>query len=109
MNYNVKESGKRIKELRKAKGYTQESFAEELNISHRTYSGIELGNHSTTIETFVEMASILDTTLDYLIIGRKSSELLTDVPEEKKELAMKILKGILENIQTTHMIRSYYV
>ena len=44
------------------------------------------------------MASILDTTLDYLIIGRKSSELLTDVPEEKKELAMKILKGILENI-----------
>lgn len=44
MNYNVKESGKRIKELRKAKGYTQESFAEELNISHRTYSGIELGN-----------------------------------------------------------------
>ena len=52
----------------------------------------------TTIETFVEMASILDTTLDYLIIGRKSSELLTDVPEEKKELAMKILKGILENI-----------
>ncbi len=41
MNYNVKESGKRIKELRKAKGYTQESFAEELNISHRTYSGID--------------------------------------------------------------------
>ncbi len=57
-----------------------------------------MGNHSTTIETFVEMASILDTTLDYLIIGRNSSELLTDVPEEKKELAMKILKGILENI-----------
>ena len=98
MNYNVKESGKRIKELRKAKGYTQESFAEELNISHRTYSGIELGNHSTTIETFVEMPSILDTPFDYLIIGRNSSELLTDVPEEKKELAMKILKGILENI-----------
>ena len=98
MNYNVKESGKRIKELRKAKGYTQESFAEELNISHRTYSGIELGNHSTTIVPQIEMASILDTTLDYLIIGRKSSELLTDVPEEKKELAMKILKGILENI-----------
>lgn len=98
MNYNVKESGKRIKELRKAKGYTQESFAEELNISSRTYSGIELGKHSTSIETFVEMASILDTTLDYLIMGKKSSELLTDIPEEKKELAMKILKGILENI-----------
>ena len=33
MIYNVKESGRRIKELRKQKGYTQESFADDIGIS----------------------------------------------------------------------------
>lgn len=41
MIYNVKESGRRIKELRKQKGYTQESFADDIGISVRTYSGRE--------------------------------------------------------------------
>ena len=49
MIYNVKESGRRIKELRKQKGYTQESFADDIGISVRTYSGIESGAHSTSI------------------------------------------------------------
>ena len=41
---------------------------------------------------------MLDTSLDYIILGKENSELEIDVPEEKKELALKILKGILENI-----------
>ncbi len=56
MYYDVKESGKRIKELRKKIGYTQESFASEIGISHRTYSGIESGAHSTSIDTLVEIS-----------------------------------------------------
>lgn len=96
--YNMKESGKRLKDLRKKKGYTQESFAHEIGISHRTYSGIESGAHSTSIDTFVEIAQGLETSLDYLILGKENSELEIDIPEEKKELALKILKGILENI-----------
>lgn len=51
MIYNIKESGRRIKELRKQKGYTQESFADDIGISVRTYSGIESGAHSTSIDT----------------------------------------------------------
>ena len=96
--YNMKESGKRLKDLRKKKGYTQESFAHEIGISHRTYSGIESGAHSTSIDTFVEIAQGLETSLDCLILGKENSELEIDIPEEKKELALKILKGILENI-----------
>lgn len=96
--YNIKDSGKRLKELRKQKGYTQEGFAHKIRISHRTYSGIESGAHSTSIDTFVEIAQVLDTSLDYIILGKENSELEIDVPEEKKELALKILKGILENI-----------
>lgn len=98
MNYNAKESGKRLKELRKKKGYTQGSFANEIGISPRTYSGIESGAHSTSIETYVEMKKVLGTSLDYIIMGKENNDFSIDIPEEKKELAFKILKGILENI-----------
>ena len=96
--YNVKDSGKRLKELRKQKGYTQGSFANEIGISPRTYSGIESGAHSTSIDTLVEISKLLATSLAYIILGKENNNLPIDVPEEKKELAMKILKGILESI-----------
>lgn len=98
MYYDIKESGSRIKYLRKQKGYTQRSFADEIGISPRTYSGIESEAHSTSIETFVEMARTLETSLDYIIVGKENNDLLHNIPEEKKNLAMKILKGILDNI-----------
>lgn len=98
MCYQLKASGERIKKLREEKGYTQESFAKEISISHRTYSGIESGAHSTSIDTFVEIAQVLETSLDYIILGKENTNLSIDIPEEKKELAWKILRGILENL-----------
>ncbi len=98
MCYQLKASGERIKKLREEKGYTQESFSKEISISHRTYSGIESGAHSTSIDTFVEIAQVLDTSLDYIILGKGKTDLSIDIPKEKKELALKILKGILDNI-----------
>ena len=98
MCYQLKASGERIKRLREKKGYTQESFSKEISISHRTYSGIESGAHSTSIETLVEIAQVLETSLDYIIMGKENNDLPIYIPEEKKELALKILKGILENI-----------
>lgn len=96
--YNMKESGKRLKDLRKKKGYTQESFANEIGISHRTYSGIESGAHSTSIDTFVVVAQALETSLDYIVFGKEDENIFGFIPEEKKEQAIKILKGILDNI-----------
>lgn len=98
MYYNVKESGKRIKELRKKKGYTQESFADKINISPRTYSGIESGAHGTSIDTLVEISKSLNVSLDYIILGKKEVLKLEDIPIEKREIAEKILKGILQNL-----------
>ena len=54
--YDIKESGKRIKELRKAKGLTQEKLSEKIGISCQ---GL-----------FVYLAEVLDTTIDYLVLGR---------------------------------------
>lgn len=82
MNYNIKESGKRIQNLRKKKGYTQECFAKEIGISHRTYSGIESGAHGTSIDTLVEISKVLNITLDYIILGKKNVDILYGALEE---------------------------
>ena len=95
MYYDIKESGSRIKYLRKQKGYTQRSFADEIGISPRTYSGIESGAHSTSIETFVEMARTLETSLDYIIVGKENNDLLHNIPEEKKESCYEDIKGYI--------------
>lgn len=104
MYYDLKESGLRIKELRKAAGYTQETFAKEIGISHRTYSGIESGAHSTSIDTLVNIVEILGTTLDYIVCGKKKSQideigtLLEAVDNEKRDLVLRMMKSMIQSI-----------
>ena len=68
--YDIKESGKRIKELRKAKGLTQEKLSEKIGISCQGLKMIECGINGARIDTFVYLAEVLDTTIDYLVLGR---------------------------------------
>lgn len=102
MYYDLKESGKRIAELRKEKGYTQVVLADMLGMALKSIAAIETGARGTSIDTLVALAEVLDTTLDYIIVGRKISvemeNLLEGVEEDKQELALKILKGILQSL-----------
>jgi len=112
MYYNIKESGKRIKNLRKNKGFTQETFADVVGLSYRSIADIERGYRGTSIDVLVVMRKVLDTTLDYLVVGDVSiqseievseaekfiTSLLVGKSEDQKMIAGKILKGILENI-----------
>lgn len=104
MYYDTKESGKRIRELRKQKGMTQEKMAEELNITPKAVSKIETGERGTTIDTICLIATLLETSVDFLVMGRypikdrRINEWLQKLPVEKRELALNILEGILEKI-----------
>jgi len=52
--------GKKVRDLRKAKGYSQESFADHANI-HRTYmGGIERGERNPTLATICRLAEALE-------------------------------------------------
>ena len=54
------EFGQKIRNLRKAKGYSQESFADHANI-HRTYmGGIERGERNPTLTTIYRIAEALE-------------------------------------------------
>jgi len=55
--------GRRISELRKQKGITQESLAESIDV-HRTYIGfIEQGKRNPTIDNIRRIAEALDVSL----------------------------------------------
>ena len=63
---NKKLLGKRIKELRKAKGYTQEQLAELIDIETCSLSSIEIGRHYPSMPTIVKIAENLGVELHKL-------------------------------------------
>ena len=61
--------GQRIREHRRRKGFSQESFADHCGL-HRTYmGGIERGEHNLTIMTALTVAKGLGITVARLLSG----------------------------------------
>ena len=90
--------GKRIKELRKQNGYTQDYLAEKLKIEPRQLSKLETGKHYPSFETIIALLETFDITFEELI----SFEHLNSANDIRKTL----LKDI-ENIDDSK-IQSVY-
>ena len=90
MYFDSYATGKRIQQLRKANGMTQEELAIKLNISDRHLRNLERGEEAPSIDLFVEIKTILNSTLDYLILG--------STPSEQEELMKKRLCAKLHRI-----------
>ena len=69
MYFDSYATGKRIQQLRKANGMTQEEMAIRLNISDRHLGRIERGECAASIDLMVEVVVLLKANLDFLIIG----------------------------------------
>ncbi len=63
---NKKLLGKRIKELRKASGFTQEKLAEMIDIETTSLSSIESGRHFPSLPTIERIANNLNVELKAL-------------------------------------------
>ena len=87
--------GKIIKKLRKEKGFTQEQFAEKINLSTNYLSKVERGMNTPNVETFLKMAEILDFTLEDFGINQTHKE---TIDKEKEELLKLILSSSLKDI-----------
>ena len=70
MNYDIKQSGARIRQFRIKNGLTQEAIAAELNIDRSYYNRIEAGKKGCSIDLFIQLSELFHTSLDYLITGR---------------------------------------
>ena len=101
-----KQIGRRIKEIRESRGYTQEQVAEKLNLSVQHVSVIERGVKSPRLDTFVRIANILEINADYLLrdVLRVSSQLtsnelykmLGQVSEKEKRRILEVVRVLIE-------------
>ena len=86
--------GQRFQRLRKNKDLTQEDIANKLNISPQAVSKWENDITYPDITYLVELATILEVTVDYLL-GKKNEEKTSFVGEKnserKKNLILKIV------------------
>lgn len=70
----------RIRDLRKAKGVSQEELADSLNISRQAISKWESGQSLPDIEKIVLLSEYFNTTTDYLLKGTKQLENTKHIP-----------------------------
>ncbi len=78
---NYKQIGRRIRTLRKAKGFTQEALAEAIDRSVPYVSHIERASKRGSLETMSRIATALNVSMDYLLTGTNSSDVSAFMPE----------------------------
>lgn len=61
--------GRRVRQLRKERGLTQERFAEQMGISPGYLRRVELGRENLTVESIGKLASALEARIGDLISG----------------------------------------
>lgn len=83
MNNIKKKLGSKIRELRISRKLTQEKLAEQINLSAKSLSQIELGNNFVSAETLEELCYALNITPEILfnfnIIDTANEDLLKSI------------------------------
>ncbi len=68
-NQQLKTMANRIKERREQLGFTQEQFAETIEISSSSYTKIENAFQKPSLDTLIAISEKLKLSLDYLVYG----------------------------------------
>lgn len=69
IDFQYNDMGNRIKLRRKELRIKQAELAEMLNISNNHMSSIENGRQKPSLDTFIQICSLLKVTPDYLLLG----------------------------------------
>jgi len=98
---NMESIRDRIKIKRKVLGYTQEYMANKLNISVNAYGELESGGTKIINPRVIEIAEILNESLEYIIFGVGRDG---DCEEKLKSMEEEFLKKT-EQIHTLYQIK----
>ena len=108
MTYDRKAVGNEIRRRRLALGLTQEQAAEKIDRALRFYSRIELGDVGMSVDTLLEICSMLKTAPDALLVRETTSEsdasrewiaeAIAQCPAEKQQTAIDLLKVYLKSL-----------
>ena len=96
MYFNQVEFGKRIRELRRTGGLTQEALSEELNISTDQLRKIECGSRGPSLDLLISLAVYFDVSTDYLLMGRDYVNLHS---RKRLESVLRDLSDIVEDLK----------
>ena len=97
--------GARIKELRKAKGLSQEELSEKVGIDSKHLSRIEVGKSYPSLDTLERIANALNIEIkdlfEFMHLSRNRdltdniSKLLKEADEDKLRLSLKIIRAVV--------------
>lgn len=59
--------GKRLRQMRMKRNFTQQNMADMLNIALRSYQCYETGTRNPSFDLLIKIADILDTSIDFLL------------------------------------------
>lgn len=96
---NILQIGKRIRELRLEQGLTQEELAGAAELSVSYLSHIERGSKRASLATVIQLASALQTSVDYLLedlCEEHTDELLPEVCDLLQDCSVSERQVILE-------------
>jgi len=83
-HFDPLEFGKRLQYARKAHGITQEELAERISVDRNHITRMERGIRVCSIDLLVEIATALEVSTDYLLVGAPPTSTV------KKELLMVV-------------------
>lgn len=96
--------GRRIKELRKQNGFTQEYLAEKLKIEPRQLSKLETGKHYPSFETVLGLLEEFGVTFEELVswshldenidFKKRIEAEIADIDNEKASYIYKIIRSL---------------
>lgn len=91
------EIGKRITELRKRLGWTQEELAEKADLTPQFISYAESGKRAMRPENLLKLSSALKVSADYLLTGEIVDKDMLILSDKMKNLSPNQIR-IIENI-----------
>lgn len=81
--------GNRLKLIREKKGMKTKELADMINVTPATIANWESGRRAPKTDDLLEIANILDVSLDYLM-GRTNNEQISIYESEYEDLPLKI-------------------
>ena len=99
--------GKRVKELRKAKGLTQDKLSEQLNIDQKQLSRIEVGKSFPSFDTLENLSKLLKVEIKELFefehhlkspeeMRKEIEQLIGEADDEKIVLLLNLIRAAIE-------------
>lgn len=103
MEYDLLAIGKRIADLRKLHGMTQEALGEHLGITGKQIARVEYGTSSLTPKSYLKVSELFSVSLDYLFTGKLDKPLNDCVTEfmnrasyESQEAVWHFLQSLMK-------------